>query len=145
MGMRHVTKYDIPVHQYDCFDPARPTCQGGQFVFHDECVASRPATRDSRVFETLKNQIGKNGDSGRRMVIKMDIEGAEWDSLMAVSDERLAAIPQLAMELHGTDAIKMFRGIRSLKQQFYLVNLHFNNWSCTPGSPLPGAAFRSCG
>ncbi|MFL6501428.1 MAG: hypothetical protein ACJ8LL_12025, partial [Candidatus Udaeobacter sp.] len=34
-------RYHVPVHQYDCFDPARPTCNGGSFIFHNECVGDR--------------------------------------------------------------------------------------------------------
>src|ERR1043166_713880 len=75
-------RYHVPVHQYDCFDPARPICNGGTFVFHDECVGDRTGYRGSRFFYTLENQISNNGDSGRRLIIKMDIEGAEWDSLL---------------------------------------------------------------
>src|SRR5207253_988791 len=40
-------RYHVPVHQYDCFDPARPTCYGGTFVFHDECVGDRTGYRES--------------------------------------------------------------------------------------------------
>src|SRR5215471_20914998 len=31
-------RYHVPVYEYDCFDPARPTCENGKFVFHNECV-----------------------------------------------------------------------------------------------------------
>src|SRR5262245_52435819 len=41
-------RYHIPVHEYDCFDPARPTCDGGRFVFHNECVGDQTGDRDSR-------------------------------------------------------------------------------------------------
>ena len=34
-------RYHVPVHEYDCFDPARPICDGGRFVFHNECVGNR--------------------------------------------------------------------------------------------------------
>ena len=68
-------RYHVPVHQYDCFDPARPTCNGGAFVFHNECVGNRSGYRGSHLFDTLENQIRKNGDTGRRLIIKMDIEG----------------------------------------------------------------------
>ena len=34
-------QHRVPVHQYDCFDPARPVCDGGQFVFHNECIADQ--------------------------------------------------------------------------------------------------------
>src|SRR5437867_8412368 len=65
-----------------------------------------PAT-ESRFFDTLENQIRKNGHIGRRLIIKMDIEGAEWDALLAAPDELLASIPQIAMELHGFDDPKI--------------------------------------
>jgi len=64
-------RYHVPVHEYDCFDPARPTCSGGRFVVHNECVGDRTGYRDSRFFDTLENQINKNGDTGRRLIIKM--------------------------------------------------------------------------
>src|SRR5438874_10807488 len=67
-------RYHVPVQQYDCFDPARPTCSGGTFVFHDECVGDRTGYRKSRFFDTLENQFRKNGEAGRRVIIKMDIE-----------------------------------------------------------------------
>jgi len=136
-------RYHVPVHQYDCFDPARPTCSGGAFVFHNECVGDRTGYRKSHLFDTLENQIRKNGDTSRHLIIKMDIEGGEWDSLFAAPDELLASIPQIAMEMHGFDNPKIVEVIRKLKRNFYLVNLHFNNWSCTSkASPLPAWAYQ---
>ena len=92
----------VPVHQYDCFEPPTMACPGGQFVPHNECVGPIAETAESRVFDTVQNQIARNGDSGRRLLVKMDIEGAEWKSLMATPDEILATFDQLPMELHGT-------------------------------------------
>ena len=137
-------RYDVPVHQYDCFDPARPTCNGGRFIFHDECVGDRTGYSKSRFFDTLENQIRKNGDIGRHVIIKMDIEGAEWDSLLAAPEELLTSIPQITMEMHGYDDPKILEVIRKLKRNFYLVNLHFNNWSCTSkAAPLPAWAYQA--
>jgi len=137
-------RYHVPVHQYDCFDPARPTCEDGTFEFHDECVGNRTGYTASRFFDTLENQIKKNGDTGRHVIIKMDIEGAEWDSLLAAPNELLASIPQIAMEMHGFDDPKILEVLRKLKRNFYLVNLHFNNWSCTPkAAPLPAWAYQT--
>jgi len=137
-------RYHVPVHQYDCFDPARPTCDDGTFVFHNECVGNRSGYTGSHVFDTMENQIRKNGDTGRRLIIKMDIEGGEWDSLLAAPDELLASIPQITMEMHGFDDPKIVEVLRKLKRNFYLVNLHFNNWSCTPkAAPLPAWAYQT--
>jgi hypothetical protein len=136
-------RYHVAVHQYDCFDPARPTCNGGAFVFHNECVGDRTGYRKSHFFDTLENQISKNGDTGRRLIIKMDIEGAEWDSLFAAPDELLASIPQLAVEMHGFDNPKIVEVLRKMKRNFYPVNVHFNNWSCTrKAAPLPAWAYQ---
>ena len=136
-------RYHVPVYEYDCFDPARPTCNGGTFVFHDECVGDHTGNRGPHFFDTLENQVRKNGDIGRRLIIKMDIEGAEWESLLAAPDELLAAIPQMAMEMHGYDNPRIVEVLRKLKRNFYLVNLHFNNWSCTPkAAPLPAWAYQ---
>jgi hypothetical protein len=136
-------RYHAPVHQYDCFDPAQPTCKGGTFVFHNECVGNRSGYTGSHLFDTLENQIRKNGDTGRRLIIKMDIEGGEWDSLLAASEELLASIPQITMEMHGFDDPKIVEVLRKLKRNFYPANLHFNNWSCTPkAAPLPAWAYQ---
>ena len=136
-------RYHVPVHQYDCFDPARPTCNGGTFMFHDECVGNQTGYRGKRFFDTLENQIRKNGDTGRHLIIKMDIEGAEWDTLLAAREELLASIPQITMEMHGYNDPKILEVIRKLKRNFYLVNLHFNNWSCTSrAAPLPAWAYQ---
>ena len=137
-------RYHVPVHEYDCFDPARPSCNGGALVFHNECVGNRAGYNASRFFDTLENQIRKNGDAGRRVLVKIDIEGAEWDALLATPNDLLASIPQITMEMHGFDDPKILQVLRKLKRHFYLVNLHFNNWSCTPkAAPLPAWAYQT--
>jgi hypothetical protein len=77
------------------------------------------------------------------LVVKIDIEGAEWEALDAAPDELLASIPQLAMELHGFDDRRMLEVLRRLNRHFHLVNLHFNNWSCTSwAAPFPAWAYQ---
>ena len=39
-------RYRVPVYEDDCFDPASPACDGGRFVFHDECVGDRIEYRE---------------------------------------------------------------------------------------------------
>lgn len=137
-------RYHVPVHQYDCFDPARPSCDGATFVFHSECVGDRTGDRDGRFFDTLENQLRRNGDAGGNVIVKMDIEGAEWDALLATADELLSSIGQITMEMHGVDDPKILEVLRKLKRNFYLVNLHFNNWSCTvKAAPLPARAYQT--
>jgi hypothetical protein len=136
-------QFVVPIHQYDCFTPHRPICEGGHFVFHDECVGPRAETINAQPFDTLPSQIARNGDAGKRLLVKIDIEGAEWDSLIATPDAVLDTIDQMPMELHGTDEAKFVELLRRLKRQFHLVNLHFNNYTCTAAAtPLPAWAFQ---
>jgi hypothetical protein len=132
----------VPVHQYDCFTPHRPACAGGTFVYHDECVGSKNETIDDNLFDSVMNQIGKNGDRGKRILVKMDIEGAELAALMNTPDEELARVAQLPLEVHGTDE-QYLELVRKLKRTFHVVAVHANNWTCTPdAAPLPGWAFQ---
>jgi hypothetical protein len=135
----------IVIHQYDCFTVKRPTCDGGRFVFHDECVGPRKEMLEGRPFDTVAAQVAANGDAGKPILMKIDIEGAEWDSLLAAPDDLLDRFVQLPVELHlrGADEAKFLQLVRRLKQRFFLVNLHFNNWACTTdAAPLPSPAFQ---
>lgn len=136
-------QFNVAVHQYDCFTPHRPVCEGGRFVFHDECVGARAETRDGQPFDTIAAQIARNDDAGKNLLVKIDIEGAEWDSLMATPDAVLDGISQMPMELHGTDEPKFLDVVRRMKRQFHLVNLHFNNHACAAGAaPMRGWAYQ---
>jgi hypothetical protein len=135
------SRFDVLVHQYDCYDVRRTACETGRVLFHEECVAGAPRVVEQRVFDTLASQILRNGDHRRRLVVKIDIEGSEWESLAAAPLEVLDRIDQLAMELHGVDESHFVDVVRKLKQVFYVAHLHFNNWSCMEGiAPFPAWA-----
>jgi hypothetical protein len=136
-------EFGVRVHQYDCFTPHRPMCEGAPPVFHNECIGVKTESVDSRPFDTLTNQIARNGDRGRRLIVKMDVEGAEWDSLLATPDAVLNRIDQMPMELHGVHEPRFLELVRKLKRTFYLVSLHFNNHACSAGAdPLPAWAYQ---
>src|SRR5262245_28622479 len=142
-GCQLSREFDVGIHQYDCFTPDRPVCDGGRYTFHDECVGGKAETVDGNLFDTVPGQIKKNGDEGKRLIVKMDIEGAEWDSLLATPDDVLLRFDQIPMELHGIDDPKFLQLVRRLKQHFYLVNLHFNNYACLPAAaPFPAVAYQ---
>ena len=69
-------------------------CDGGRFIFHEQCVGAIAGTDEGLSFDTLANQVKRNGDSGESILLKMDIEGAEWDSLLATSDEGSIRVSQ---------------------------------------------------
>ncbi len=138
------TRMKVRVHQYDCFNSTRPVCDGGDSVFHDECVGPVTTVEEGRPFDTILNQLAKNGDDGKRIVLKMDVEGAEWDSFLQAPDELFRLIDQMAIEFHGSDEEKFLRVVRRLKQFFHVANLHFNNYSCRSGlEPFPSWAYEA--
>lgn len=135
-------RHGVPVHQYDCFDPGRPQCPGGRTVFHDECIGAAGGLIDSRRFDTLTRQIAGNGDAGKILAVKIDVEGAELESLLATPDRVLRRIDQLAMEIHGADRDYLDL-VRKLKRTFHVVHIHFNNNACTRRlSPFPAWAYQ---
>jgi len=133
----------VRVHQYDCFNLTEPSCPGGQTTFHGECIGTSKETQDGRPFDTLANQFARNGDVSTPIVMKIDVEGAEWDSFLSAPDNALSQIDQLDVEFHEVDDPKYVETIRRLKQFFYVAHVHYNNYSCDPSlAPFPAWAFE---
>jgi hypothetical protein len=145
------TRLGVAVHQYDCFNTAQPACQSGRTVFHAECVGKTAETVDGRRFDTLSRQLADNGDRSHRVVMKIDVEGAEWPSLLSAPDAVLGQIDQLAIEFHWSkddgdrwhlDDSQLLL-VERLRQFFEVAHLHFNNASCTGDlAPFPTWAYE---
>lgn len=133
----------VTVHQYDCFNLTRPVCDGGATVFHGECIGTDTAVLEGRPFDTIERQIAKNGDKDKRLIVKMDVEGAEWDSFNTAPEDVLRRIDQLAVEFHGVDEARFLTAVRRLKQYFHVAHLHWNNYACANGlHPFPAWAYE---
>jgi hypothetical protein len=150
-------EYKLPVHQYDCFNTSMPICEGGNFIFHEECVGNKKIVSENKSFDSLKNQIIKNKDENTKLVVKMDVEGAEWDAFLAAPDDVLNNIDQLivefhlghqvtiktgpsqteqiVVEFHDEDLEKFIKVTKKLKNVYYLVDVHFNNSTCCDKIP----------
>ena len=133
-----------PVHQYDCFNPDRPNCpSGAQSIFHDECVGPSKKTEDGKLFDSVQSQIERNGDAGKRLIMKMDVEGAEWPSFLAMPESALNQVDQLSVEFHEVDRAEFVEVVRKLKRVFHVANIHYNNWVCdAAAAPFPSLAFE---
>jgi len=137
------SRLGVPVHQYDCFDTRQPACAAGRTIFHAECVAGAPRTEDGRPFDSIASQLARNGDAAKRLALKIDVEGAEWESFLAAPDEVLNRIDQLTVEFHWIQDQNSLAVVRRLKQFFEVAHIHFNNASCIDGmEPFPTWAYE---
>lgn len=145
------TRLRAQVHEYDCFDTKAPACPGGDAVFHPECVSGERRSENHRLFDTISNQLAKNNDASKRIVVKMDVEGAEWDALLRTPDRVLNSIDQMAVEFHWIEKNgggwvhdeRYAATLRRLRQFFHVVHVHFNNASCVSGlDPFPSWAYE---
>lgn len=86
---------------------------------------------------TIDHHIARNGHADEHdMILKMDVEGAEWDVLDTISVETLCRFSQIVMEIHGLwrftqdDYRERFvRAMTKLTDHFYLFHVHANNAS----------------
>jgi len=140
------TTLKVKLHQYDCFNTTEPACPDGDTVFHAECVAGTAKTEDGRFFDTIKNQFARNGDSAKRLVMKIDVEGAEWDSFLLAPDEVFDQIDQMAVEFHWVQdhRVEKYQAVvQRLKDFFLIAHIHFNNAGCVGGlDPFPTWAYE---
>lgn len=132
-----------PVHQYDCFNVTHPPCDGASPVFHAECVGPGKATIEGRPFDTVEAQVARNGDAGKRLIMKMDVEGSEWESFLTMPESVMQQVDQLTVEFHGVEEKNYAPAINRLRKIFHVVNVHYNNWTCSPDvKPLQATTFE---
>ena len=90
---------------------------------------------ETKLLDTLENFIARNGhENNSNMILKMDVEGAEWNFLETVSSETLNKFDQMTFEFHGMIAPKtadeMARTINlidKINATHTLVHVHGNN------------------
>lgn len=133
----------IDVHQYDHTIDALPS-QHSRFRWNKiEIGPVSAGTMDS-----LANQIRANGHAAfSQMVLKCDIEGAEWSVFAGMDDEVLAQFRQIVLELHFVEQIRYAaigspakRSIEQLTRNHRVVHVHANNhagYSIVCGIPIP--------
>ena len=138
-------QYKVPTHQYDCSIQRVPFARADV----SSSMTSASATDGSSGCRgrSIRSPIRSpaNGDAGKHLLVKMDVEGAEWASLMATPDAVFERIDQIALELHGVQDARYLATVKRLKQHFHVVNLNANNQACTPdAAPFPAARPRCC-
>ena len=84
--------------------------------------------------DTLENIIKKNGhDNEKHMILKMDVEGAEWGALQLTNSETLNKFDQMVFEFHDcvkTKNRELYLDIlKKISKTHQCVHVHINNYS----------------
>lgn len=88
----------------------------------------------SDVLKSLNYLIDKNGDSNKKLLLKMDIEGGEFEVLNDVKNEVLNKFQQMTIEFHfdlsGNDStFSLYRNVfKKLNSIFNIFHIHANNY-----------------
>ena len=101
-----------------------------KFHFYKEGISGKDE-QDSPL-KTLDYYIKKNGHSeNNNMILKMDVEGAEWDFLETVNSNTLQKFDQIVFELHNIVQAgwgdRILDLLTKLNKTHQLVHLHGNN------------------
>lgn len=124
------TKKKIPLHLYDPTIARLPEYDE-HLEFHKEGIAGMndPLTHMKTMETILKDCGGINQD---HLLLKMDVEGAEWDFIATVPDNIMRKFQQISFELHGCinpgNKQKVLNALEKLNRTHQAVWIHGNNW-----------------
>lgn len=115
------------------------------FEFTPKGIAAKDAPPQFVSLKTILNTID-NSDKNN-FVLKMDIEGGEWDVLRVIDENILLNFRQIVLELHGmTDfesqenTQKRLSSLKMLNQSHQVIHIHANNnapYEIISGIPFP--------
>lgn len=111
----------IPVLQYDDSIEGSPASHK-LFTFYKKRITSLP--NPDLKFESLEGIIAGHHHSGKNLILKMDIEGSEWEVLDAVSEESLNLFDQILVEFHQFARIPEHQFRERAKRVFEKLSLH---------------------
>jgi hypothetical protein len=119
------------------FDPTvrRPPTKVPGAVFHRVGVAGI-ASPDG-LYRPLRDLVRLSGfDAGAQLLLKMDVEGAEWPALSALDPGELSGYRQIVTELHDFSRLAdpdaggpVLAALRALNRTHLPIHVHANNYS----------------
>src|SRR6056297_1114276 len=124
------------------FDPTvggvPPDCKGNPHItFHKQALG--PVSEPSDMFmmvETLLDTMKRQGHSFVD-VLKVDIEGSEWDTFRAMLPERALPFGQLLIELHFRDVSEVFEFFENMDTHGFRIFMRETNHNPCAAGKLP--------
>eukprot|EP00928_Gymnodinium_smaydae_P004761 TRINITY_DN11623_c2_g1_i1.p1 TRINITY_DN11623_c2_g1~~TRINITY_DN11623_c2_g1_i1.p1 ORF type:complete len:486 (-),score=53.63 TRINITY_DN11623_c2_g1_i1:429-1829(-) len=137
-------RFGVEVHQYDCFDTRVPLCEAPcRSRFHAECLGVDPESSpspSSHTFNALAVHLQRNGHidvTDGQLLLKVDIEGSEWDVFSSLDEGVLRKFRQIVVEFHQPHLMtrcdaktlqKRVMALLNILQVFSVVHVHPNQF-----------------
>lgn len=130
--------FQVPIYQYDC-TVSKPAAVCDHCKFFQACLKGEDGRGgfQGKTAWTLKQAIRKSGKEhlpDRSLLMKIDIEGAEWPTLGTASTATLRKFRQLLIEFHDlgdegrhSEFLSTMQNLQ--KAGFKVVHLHGNDFS----------------
>ncbi|CAO4144770.1 hypothetical protein LPLAFNJD_LOCUS1775 [Methylorubrum aminovorans] len=84
---------------------------------------------------SIKTYLDRHAPQAQDIILKMDVEGAEWDVLEHIDDDTLQRFSQVTMEVHDLDRLdndyfrrRFVKVMRKLNENFTIFHVHGNNY-----------------
>ena len=125
-----VASRGIEIFQYDHTLSSPPPSHP---KFHFQAIGVARNTSEDGRFRSLTTMVSEIPDAGD-LILKMDVEGAEWSALSSNLKNILERFSQMVIEVHwpfsGTSRARLrrLRTLRKLNKTHRVVHLHANNW-----------------
>ena len=111
----------IPIFQYDD-SIERPPVAHELFTFTKNRITD--AGNIDLGHESIEGIVEKHRHQGKKLILKMDIEGSEWEALDAISGETLKLFDQIVVEFHHLTRIPEYQFRKRALRVFNKLNLH---------------------
>lgn len=126
---------DIPIHLYDHTIDSLPH-EHPSFHFHKEGITHTPSSSSVLPMDTFGHHLERNGDQGKRILLKMDIESCEWDVIPTL-EPYMKDILCITLEIHWLHDKrhheKYLKALSLLREKYSLFHIHGNNCAGTFG------------
>lgn len=117
-----MAEHEIDVYQYDHTVEGPPTAHPRFRSFKKE-IAAVPSDQT----ESLDSALAKLPSKAERVILKIDIEGSEWDTFDAATPQELARFRQIIGEFDPAWHDRARRVLAKLRSAFDVVHVHANN------------------
>jgi hypothetical protein len=128
-----VAEKGVPVQQYDHSISMSPVHHPRISFFKKMITAQTDGDNEASVPGILAS-TGLATDAS--VILKMDIESAEWDVFESCTVEELGRFSQILVEFHDIDRavdpywlLRATRVMKKLRERFGVFHVHANNWS----------------